>query len=456
MKNNSLQKIIIARLLIPVICFLLLETTISYWVTLHYVDKTHDSALLDSANSLKQEIKVRDGKIYIELSENALEIFTWNADDKTYFKITSKHQGVLAGNKTLPTPNLYGVDWTMPIFAKSQFEKQQIHSASIRVKHQDLPEAVYIHVAETITKRNKMAMDILLADLLPQILFTLLIGIYLYRSVIRGLSPLHHLTDQLAQRTPYNLSPLTETHVVTEVRALTNTINQLLARLAEASASQQRFISNAAHQLRTPLAGLKLQTEVALRSNDIETMQPSLRQMQNSTERLAHLITQLLSLARSGPIEGQNQLEHLDLRQLVREVCIDWVPRALQKQIDLSFDDPEQEIWIRGDAVLLKELLANLLDNAIIYGNTAGLIIVKLIAGEQPCLLVEDNGPGIDPIEQEHIFERFYRIQDSEGIGCGLGLAIVKEIADLHQAPIQLKTRANQQPGMCVQIKFTL
>jgi len=456
MSNNSLQKIILVRLLIPIICFLLLETSVSYWVTLHYVDKTHDSWLLDSALSLKQEIKIHNGKMYAELSQNALEIFTWNAEDKTYFKITSKHQGVLAGNKELPTPKLNGAEWSRPVFSNSYFNKQPIHSVSIRFKHKDLPEAVYIHVAETLKKRNEMATDILLADLIPQILFTLLISLYLFKGVIRGLSPLHHLTDQLAQRSPNNLSPLTETHVVTEVRALTNTINQLLARLAKASATQQRFISNAAHQLRTPLAGLKLQSEVALRAKNIESIQPSLQQMQNSTDRLTHLITQLLSLARSSSLENNHLLEHLDLHQLVREVCIDWVPTARQKQQDLSFNAPNQEIWIRGNAVLLKELLANLIDNAIIYTSESSHIMVQLIAGEQPCLIVEDNGSGISIEEQAHIFERFYRIQGNQGIGCGLGLAIVKEIVDLHQAQIQITPRENQQSGTKIQIHFTL
>ncbi|MDC9728924.1 MAG: sensor histidine kinase N-terminal domain-containing protein [Methyloprofundus sp.] len=456
MTDNSLQRIIIIRLLIPVICFLLIETTVSYWVTIHYVDKTHDSALLESAQSLKQEIKIHDGKIYAELSQNALEIFTWNTADKTYFKVTSKHQGVIAGNKDLPTPKLYDADWSQPIFSNKHFNKQDIHIVSIRVKNKNLPEPVYIHVAETIKQRNAMTTDILLADLVPQLLFTLLISLYLFKGVIRGLSPLHHLTDQLAQRSPNNLSPLTESHVVTEVSALTNTINQLLARLSEASATQQRFISNAAHQLRTPLAGLKLQSEVALRAQDIDSIKPSLQQMQNSTDRLTHLITQLLTLARSSPIENNHPLEHLDLHQLVREVCINWVPVALKKNQDLSFDAPEQEIWIRGDAVLLKELLTNLIDNAIIYSPESSAIMVKLLTGEQPCLMIEDNGPGIPLAEQAHIFERFYRIQGNQGIGCGLGLAIVKEIVDLHHAHIQIKPRANQQTGVLIQINFTL
>ncbi len=454
MAYNSLKKTIIVRLLIPVICFILLETSLSYSVTLHYVDKTYDSQLLNSALSLKQEIKVKDNKIYAELSENALEIFTWNNQDKTYFKITSKKQGQLAGDIFLTEPLIAIAQHnSQPIFSTTRFHNQLIRMVSIQVKSKDLPETVSIHVAETLNKRHDMAMDILLADLIPQILFTLLISLYLFRSVIRGLSPLHHLTDQLAQRSPYDLSPLNDSHIFSEVRALTDTINQLLARLSTAISAQQRFISNAAHQLRTPIAGLKLQTEVALREDNVNTMRPALHQMQTSTNRIAHLITQLLALARSSPIECSHTLEHLDLRALVRESCINWVPEAINAHIELSFDDPKQEIWIRGDAILLNELLANLISNAIAYGQSQ--IIVKLISGTQPMLSIEDDGAGIPMIEQDKIFERFYRIQGTPSEGCGLGLAIVKEIVQLHHAKIQL-SHSQQLTGACFKVIFSL
>lgn len=455
MADSSLQKTITTRLLLPVIFFLLFESSISYWVTMHYVDQTHDSSLLDSVRSLKQEIKVKNAKIHVELSENALEIFTWNDQDKTYFKISSSKQGILAGDAHLPNAQK-DIRWSKPVFFNSYFRTEAVRIAAIQVNSKKLPEPVYIYVAETLNKRNKMATDILLADLIPQLLFTLLISLYLFKGVIRGLSPLHHLTDQLAQRSPSDLSPLSGDHAVTEVRALTDTINQLLARLSSAVSTQQRFINNAAHQLRTPLAGLKLQTEVALREDNLEKMRPALYQMQDSANRASHLITQLLTLARSSPLEGSQPLHHLDLRQLVRNVCIDWVPAALEKDIDLSFDDPEQEIWIRGDTLLLSELLANLIDNAIIYSEKSGHIQIKLASGLHPYLLVEDDGIGIPLLEQEHIFERFYRVQGNQGIGCGLGLAIVKEIADLHHAKIQLIQPENQKTGTCIKVSFTL
>jgi two-component system sensor histidine kinase TctE len=222
------------------------------------------------------------------------------------------------------------------------------------------------------------------------------------------------------------------------VRTLTDTINELLEAHTQAIASQQRFIANAAHQLRTPLAGLKLQAERALREQDLSAMQPALQQIQNSADRMSHLTTQLLVLAKSEPISGGYELLPVDLYKLAKKTCMEWVPKALQRNMELSFESLEEALYIQGDEILLRELLANLLDNAITYGYDNGTIVVKLQRYPAPCLTVEDDGPGISDLEMNKVFERFYRSPGSPGNGCGLGLAIVKEIADLHKARFEL------------------
>ncbi|GAW86960.1 two-component system, OmpR family, sensor histidine kinase TctE [Bathymodiolus platifrons methanotrophic gill symbiont] len=451
MASKSLKHTIIIRLLVPVFCFLLIETALSYWMTLHYVDKTNDRWLLNSAHSLEQEIKVTGQKISIELSANALEVFSWDDLDKTYFRVVSENQGELAGDPELPELDL--IDGTKPVFFNSLIYNEPIRVVAIQVKNQAIADKVTIYFAETLHKRQEMMTDILLADLIPQLLFTILISLYLFKNIKIILSPFHKLSKQIARRSPQDLSPMTDTYVFTEVKTLTDTINLLLSRLTAAIAAQQRFIANAAHQLRTPLAGLKLQAEVAQRENNLDTMRTSLRQMQNSTDRVSHMVTQLLALARSEPIEGSQKLKRLDLQLLVREVCIEWVPKALQEQLELSFDGPDHPVWIKGDAVLLKELLSNLIDNAISYGHVDGNVVVKLSSDELPILQVEDDGDGIPEEEQTRIFERFYRIQSSSGNGCGLGLAIVKEIADLHQAKVQISNRIDRK-GAVVSVLF--
>ena len=455
MVNKSLKNTIITRLLVPIFFFLLIETALSYWITLHYVDKTYDRWLLNSAHSLEQEIKITDQGITVELSANALEVFSWDDLDKTYFKIVAEKQGELIGDHALPELDieLEGMDGIEPVFFNTLIDDEPIRVVSVRVKNQEIPENVTIYVAETLNKRHDMMLDILLADLIPQLLFTILISLYLLKNIKLIVSPFHKLANQIARRSPHDLSPMTDTYVFTEVKILTDTINQLLSRLATAIAAQQRFIANAAHQLRTPLAGLKLQAEVAQRENNLDTIQASLRQIQNSTDRIAHMITQLLALARSEPIEGSHKLKQIDLHILVRDVCMEWVPKALLKQIDLAFDGSNQPVWIKGNAVLLRELLANLIDNAIAYGRINGKIVVSVKCVAHPYFQVEDDGAGIPDKEQDRIFERFYRIQGSPGDGCGLGLAIVKEIVELHQANIKISNSTGSQ-GTVIRVTF--
>ena len=383
-----------------------------------------------------QEVKVINDEIYINLPPTALEIFKWDDVDTTFFKITNENNDLLAGDFFVPEPMII-TNWNQAVFSNANIEGEAIRMVSMRISS-DLPENIYIHVAETLNKRRDMMLDILLADLIPQLLLTLLVSLYLFKGVNWGLAPLNKLADEIAQRSPSDLSPIPETHVFEEVRTLTDTINTLLGKLSAAIITQQRFIANAAHQLRTPLAGLKLQVDRVQRETNIQAMQPALSQIQSSADRAAHMITQLLALARSSPIEGNHPFEIVDLHSLTRNTCIEWVPKALQKDIELSFEAPEQALLIKGDQVLLTELLSNLLDNAITYGHKQGNILVKLTHQPIPCLSVEDDGPGIEETERNKIFERFYRIPGSLGNGCGLGLAIVREIADLHQAKLIL------------------
>ncbi|WP_036251488.1 sensor histidine kinase N-terminal domain-containing protein [Methylobacter sp. BBA5.1] len=452
-KVRSLRTEILFRLIIPLICFIAIESVLSYFVTLHYVNETYDRWLLDSARSLTQEIKVKDGKVHVELPPAALEIFKWDELDQTFFKIISSEQGMIVGDSFVPESFDPSVDWSRPIFFEDEIRGEPVRVVSMLVIRDETPDKIFVHVAETVNKRRDMMIDILLADLVPQIILTLFAGTYLLVGLKRGLKPLHVLADEIAQRSPRDLSPIAETHVFLEVRTLTDTINDLLARLAAAIAAQQRFVANAAHQLRTPLAGLKLQAERALREQDLSAMKPALLQMQSSADRASHTITQLLVLAKSGPVDGMSELKPVNLETLVKETCMDWAPKALQRKMDLGFEGPKQAVYVRGDEVLLRELLANLLDNAILYGNEHGSIIVKLRRNPTPSLIVEDDGAGIPDQEREKIFERFYRIPGSSGNGCGLGLAIVKEIADLHKARLEL-SRISAAGGTRVIIVF--
>lgn len=452
-RNSSLKSGFILRLIVPLFVFMAAEALLSYFITWHYVDTAYDRWLLDSARSLVQEIKLENGKIAVDLPDSALEMFKWDDADKTYFKVIAAEQGMIAGDRFVPESFDPKADWSQPIYFNDSIYGESVRVVSMLVQRKDINDKVFVHVAETLNKRHAMMRDILLSDLGPQSALVLLTGLYLVIGVKRGLKPLHKLADEITQRSPRDLSPIAETYIFPEVRTLTDTINDLLARLNAAIAAQQRFIANAAHQLRTPLAGLKLQAERALREDDLAAMRPALLQIQSSADRASHLITQLLLLAKAEPVEGMHKLQAVNLSNLAKEVCMDWIAKALQHKMNLSFDTENEQAFLKGDEILLKELLANLLDNAIAYGYEQGNILVKVIAQPHLALIVEDDGMGIAEAELDKVFERFYRPANSPGEGCGLGLAIIKEIADLHHAKIKLN-RLNHKGGLRVEINF--
>jgi len=314
---------------------------------------------------------------------------------------------------------------------------------------------VQIHVAERVTARDEFARQIILRMVLPQAILILLAGLAVWYAVGRGLAPLSTLRREIESRSHRDLSALSEDEAPQEVRPLIHAMNDLLARLGIAISAQQRFIADAAHQLRTPIAGLKTQTELALRESHPDKVHDTLRQLQTATEQSARLIHQLLSLARAEPgAKLEHSVGRLDLARLARDTTTEWVPRALARGIDLGYDGAEEAAWIEGDLFLVRDMLGNLLDNAIRYTQRSGQVTVRVARdGDRVALSVEDNGPGIPEQDRERVFERFYRVLGTGTEGCGLGLAIVREIAASHHAEVTLAAGAGDR-GTLVRVAF--
>jgi two-component system sensor histidine kinase TctE len=451
---QSLRAQLLLRLTLPLVVIVMLDAVVSYFVALHYADLAYDRWLLDSAHSLAQEVRARPDRVTLDLPPTALEVFRFDDVDETFFKIESRKAGFMAGDQAVPDPPDPELARQGPYYFDGEIQGRPVRVVSMLMAPHAGAEEVLMTVAETVNKRRAMMQEVLLASVVPQMLLILATGIHVRRGIHRGLQPLHQLTGTIAQRSPRDLAPIPDSDVPPEVRALTHTINELLQRLAQTVAAQRRFIENAAHQLRTPLAGLKLQAERAQRSNDLETMKPALAHIKNGADRVAHLSSQLLMLARAEPVmDGARMFREVDLHALTRSCCMDWVPRALERDIELAFEAPDHSITVTGDETLLRELLGNLLDNAGRYGREGGSITVKLVAGRNPALVVEDDGPGIPAGEMDKVLERFYRIPGCPGEGCGLGLAIVKEIAALHGAGLRLE-RAGPDGGLRVAVTF--
>ncbi len=275
----------------------------------------------------------------------------------------------------------------------------------------------------------------------PQIALLAIALLLAWIGVYRGLKPLTDLAAQIEARDQNNLSPVPQSGLPRETRVLVARINALLARLSNAMRAQKRFVADAAHQLRTPLAAVLLHAERAERAPDTPSEREALRALHRSVERAARLSQQLLALARTDPeAVSAIELKPIDLTTLARRVGEEWIPRALERDIDFGLAVPDDPVSVVGDERLLSELLSNLIDNALRYGNAQGHVTLMVEAGSPARLSVQDDGPGIPLDERTRIFERFYRIPSGTGEGCGLGLAIVEEIARLHGATVEVSS----------------
>jgi two-component system sensor histidine kinase TctE len=355
------------------------------------------------------------------------------------FQVYSRRHGLLAGDADLPVPDFESED--KPLYFSRDFDDEAtLYGVALQLR--DIAEdIVVVQVAETDRKRKALAQDVMAAVLLPQTLLLLLAALAVRGGIRTGLKPLARLEEALHARSQADLSPLPDDDVPAEVRPLTDAVNALLLRLDAALGVQQRFVADAAHQLRTPLAALKVQIEHTLRKSQSLQDGEALEHMRRSVERLVRLTNQLLTLARAEPgAESRNRFAPVDLRALAFETGSACVPRALEQGADLGFAGGEAPVRVMGDALLLGELLRNLLDNALAHGRRDGRITLGVEEGERPALYVEDDGPGIPEAERARVFARFHRVPGTGAAGSGLGLAIVQEIARAHGAEVILET----------------
>jgi two-component system sensor histidine kinase TctE len=336
------------------------------------------------------------------------------------------------------------------------------------------PRLALVQMAETLEKRAKLANEIIKGVILPQFIILPVVLALVWFALSRGLLPLAELQERIRARPIDDLSPIAPNQVPEEITPLVRSLNDMLARLSQSIEMQKRFIADAAHQMKTPLAGMRMQSELALRQTDQQEIHRSLEQLAKSSEAATRLVNQLLALARA---ENQPQagtaFEPLDLVDLACNVVRDWVPASFNYRIDLGVeipDDipeaPQAPVRIDGNAVMLRELLSNLIDNALRYTPQGGSVTVRVRRDEaaapgeepRPVLEIEDTGPGIPPAERLHVFERFYRILGSSAGGSGLGLAIVREIAQQHGAEIDIfgNPRAThpKYPGSLFRLTF--
>ncbi|MCC6472752.1 MAG: sensor histidine kinase N-terminal domain-containing protein [Burkholderiales bacterium] len=438
----SIRTQLLRRLTLPLLVLLTLGGLVSYGLALHFSQRAYDAGLYDAARSLAQQIRFVSGRATLDLPRAAIEMFEWDVLDHTYFAVLSAKHGLVLGHPEFPRPVAAPAEMLAPAYYDATFQGRPIRSVAVRLPAQD--DSITVLVGETLVKRTALTREILLAMILPELFLAFAALLLLVRSIRAGLEPLHAVAQQIERRSPGDLEPIADAGP-TEVRPLTRALNELLRVLSAAQASQQRFIANAAHQLRSPLAALQVQAERALRDSNPASHARALERVAAGTRRVAHVSRQLLTLARLEPeANAAARFVTVDLAALAREATAQWVPQALERGLDLGYAGEQGAVPRQGDPALLQELVSNLIDNAIRYGMPGNSVTVGVESGPDRSarLYVEDDGPGIAAEFRQTVFDRFVRLPDSHGEGCGLGLAIVREIAHLHGGEAHIETSA--------------
>ena len=485
-EQRSLFGEILDWMLTPLLLLWPVSLVLTWLVAQGIASKPFDRALIFNAQALGQLVTVQNNKAHFSLPLPAREILRADDSDLVYYQVLGLKGEHLSGEKDMPLPaEDERIELGTVKLRDDQMRGLEVRIAYVYVASDLLTPAitptvaqnkpVLVQVAETLEKRSTLATEIVKGIMLPQFVVFPLAVFLVWLALVRGIKPLSELEDRIRARTPNDLSPIDAKTVPFEVVPLVSSINDLLARQKLASAAQKRFLADAAHQLKTPLAGLRMQAELALREGAQEAdLKQSLKQVSRSSIRATHTVNQLLALARAEASGQTVPMQRCDLEALTVEVVQDCLPRAMEKRIDLGYEGLQDQLassiegkpvqataFIMGNPTLLKEMVRNLIDNAINYTMSSpqrpGVVTARVLAdrfGSVVMLQVEDNGPGIALTERELVLQPFYRPLGQEADGSGLGLAIVAEIAQQHQASLSMEeTNARSQPPG---VRFTL
>ena len=460
---GSLRAQLLAWLIIPLAVLVAVDAVTVYHASIEAADLAYDRSLLASTRALSERVSIVDGKVVADVPYVALDSFETDTLGRIYYKVTGINGDFISGYDDLP-PLPQDVKRSQAYPALVYFYHAVYRGEPVRIAA--LYQPVYddtirgialIQVGESLEARRDLSRKILFDTLLREALLVLAAAVLVWFAVRFALRPLMRLTDNVEARKPTDLSDFNPALVHKEVRPLVAAMNGYMARLQTLITGQRRFIADASHQLRTPLTVLKTQAELALRENDPKAMRDIVESIANTTDSTVHLANRLLSLARAEHGAAEGELQPLSLTALARQVGLELAVEAVKKDIDLSFDGP-REVAVRGHALLLHEMLANLVDNAIRYTPPGGKVAMRVFRVDVPMLEVEDSGPGIPASERERVFAPFYRVtsaQDANAGGSGLGLTIVRDIAAMHGATVELLDGA-QGVGLKVRILFPL
>jgi two-component system sensor histidine kinase TctE len=461
-EQRSLFGEILDWMLAPLLLMWPMSLALTWLAAQGIASKPYDRALVETVRVIGQRLQPDTTSLRVDLSRETAQLLRSDEVDAIYYQVLGADGKLLSGDIDIPPP-----EYDPTAAGEVRLRDDEVHNDNVRIAYQWVsvvagePPAL-VQVGETMTKRSRLATEIIKGVILPQFIILPIAVLLVWMALARGLAPLNALQQRIRLRPSDDLSPIDDREVPEEVTPLVQAINELLQRQQTSLQTQKRFLADAAHQLKTPLAGLRMQAELAARDiesgGDPRLLRSSLDQMANASQRAAHMVNQLLSMARAEAQNPEQAFKPVDLDELACDVMRDFVPRALDKSIDLGYEGPSArsdgeppqpgEAVVKGNALLLRELISNLVGNALHYTPAGGTVTLRVVPdpfGQVVALQVEDSGPGIPPAERALVFEPFYRALGTAVDGSGLGLAIVAEIARQHGSEVSLDDA--REPG---------
>lgn len=435
----------------------------SYSSALTAATQAYDRTLLASTRTIAERLEVKKGKLQVDVPWVVLDSFELNMNDRLFYKVTDTSGRVISGYDDLPDmpahtrrTELYpALAW----FYHTTYQEQPIRVATLLqpINEGGVNGMARISVAETLASRRHLATSLLVSSLLMQgilVLLTLLLAWWLLRKVLK---PMRQLSAIMVRRDPGVLTPLPDLLPWSETRLLIVSFNRYIERLRSLIFRQERFSADASHQLKTPLTVLKTQLSFALASRDPQRWRESLEGMSGTLDDTIALTERLLQLSKikdRGRV--QQHFERVDMVAVARDCCFSRLSQARGKKVDLGYEGESAEAWVQGDAILLAEMCANLLDNALKYSPVRGVVTLRVRSEGQTIMLeVEDSGPGIDAELRQQALQPFHRLDNVAGVaGAGLGLALVNDIARWHQTKPELLA-GEALGGLLVRIPLT-
>lgn len=464
-EKRSLFGEILDWMLTPLLLLWPLSLSLTWLVAQSIAGKPFDRSLEHNLLAISQFIAVKKDQVQVHLPGQAQDILRADDSDLFYHQVRGLQGEHVSGEPDFPSPP----DNDTPQAGKVRFRDDLIRGDEVRVAYiwvysgADHQRLILVQVGKTLAKRSTLATEIIKGVMVPQFIILPLAVLLVWMALARGIRPLNELEQTIRNRKPDDLSPLDESFVPEEVAPLVSSINDLLDRLTISLTTQKRFLADAAHQLKTPLAGLRMQAEMAQRETSAEDIQRTLQQITRSSLRATHTVNQLLAMARAETTGRTLPTCPVDLTDIVTEAVEDSLPRAMERRIDLGYEGPSEDTsdcLLEGNPTMLSELVRNLVDNALNYTPKGGVVTVRVLIDKFSgvhILQIEDSGPGIPEHERELVLQPFYRALGTNVDGSGLGLAIVHEIAQQHGAEITMEDAhplAGSAVGLRISIRF--